>query len=616
MGLFLFELDKSTFDLMRFWLLLCCLLSMIQLTGQFTSDDFSGGNLNTLNSDQFNVDSTVRPPLLIILKSLRDNETYEELDTLYHRTHIVEPIYHLPDYPLNLGSENSAAQSFPIQFYNDIGIELGHFQYRTISDQYDPYDYHDVNRSYWAIHYGKGVSINSSNLDVNFYRKFARGIILNFDYRTASDDSWFQNQENDFSNFNIKLVQESNKNRRSYILYRSLNLSEEHTRTLDFESMANSAYSDFIIEVGNSKIIKDSLANNKKLTLETQAGYKTNTYEFIDNLVTGDEIVLFAPIDTSLVRYGNRLRSLYINNELQLSSDQYSISGGISYYDRRYRNTIDTTSFEELHLSVKTKHLLNRNQSIELQGQIGLLDAGGDLSYKGVYAGKVKRTPIEINFNVSILDPTLFQRRAYNASNLIWSNEFAKSTKWNLGLQTNLYGFDLNVTGGQLSNGVFISPFGRPFQDVDPLSYFNLSLNKSLDFWFLKTKHRLSYQYVSNNVILAPDFQLNGSVNTDFYWSKYNALIELGVDYYFIPSFISPQYQPVFGVFYNDGSAFDSGTTLIVNPFITINVDTLAFFIKTNNALSAFLNRTSFSAESYNIYNYRLTFGVKWRLLD
>jgi hypothetical protein len=124
------------------------------------------------------------------------------------------------------------------------------------------------------------------------------------------------------------------------------------------------------------------------------------------------------------------------------------------------------------------------------------------------------------------------------------------------------------------------------------------------------------WQHIGTEFIPRPTFQLNGNVATDFTIFKAELQSTLGLDYYYIFNFSIPSFNPVYGSFYNDGSRSKSGHLLIVNPYASFRIDNFSFYFKMENALSRLVGQNYFLTRDYNIYDLRISFGVKWRLLD
>ena len=613
----------------------------ITLQAQFPTGGSQGGFGDVSRSGQPGpsgiIEDTIdRPQLRILKKSLSGEFSPIIVDTLYKDVHVVEPFYKGPFFTPNLGSENSASQAIPIKFYNQIGLELGHDQYRPLSDHFDPDEYYDTNRSYWGIHYGRGAFLqrvspagqNSDNLQVDFYRRFARGIKLNFEFDTFSDDSWIGTQANRQRNVAVRLIQEAKKgNRRSYISIQNYAIDEAQSRSFLPASGvasddASSNLSDFNLVFGNQITLKDSLANNSNLVLRSSLQFKSNRYSFLDESVLASEreIYLSIPEERSVVDLSNQLRTTQLKNELLLINDKSEVSASITYSNKSFRNTRDTIPINEVILGLSYERDLNESIHFSTNGQLGIGDISGEVSLGTALVRNTDKWPFQVTVDFKLLNPSLSLQSQVIDSINVWQNEFEKSSYLDINLSGRVAGFDISLGAVQVGNGVFLNSEAAPIQLTNSVTSLSAMVSRSIDFWIFKSRHSLIYNQINDDIILAPELQLSGRLSTGTFFSKYNARIDLGVDYYLLPSYTAPAFHHVFGRFYNNGLTQQSGDIAIVNPYFTVQIDTLAFFIKSVNATAIALgsqrtvNLTP--VQNRGLYTSRVVFGLKWRLLD
>jgi len=619
------------------------LLWASSLEAQFPTGGSQGGLGNVRPSGRpgasgITEDTIDRPQLKILKKSLSDEFSPITVDTMYKNLHVVEPFYTSPFFTPNLGSENSASQATPVKFYNDIGLELGHDQYRPLSDQYNSYDYYDTNRSYWGIHYGRGAFLQrvaatgqkSDNLQVDFYRRFARGIKLNFEFDTFSDDSWIGTQANRQRNVAIKFIQEaSDRKRRSYVSIQNYSVNEAQSRSFLPSSglaadEARSNISDFHLELGNQLLLKDSLAQGRSLTLRSALKFMSNRYTFLDESVQSSEQAIYVPIqfdaNNLAVNLNNQLRTTQLKNELILKDKRSAASASLIYNNKSYRNTIDTIPINEVIIGLSYKNELTESLLFSARGQLGIIDVSGELSLNASIERDTDKLPFLLDINYKLLNPSLTLQDQELNSDYIWQNEFIKSSYLDIHLRSRVAGFNISLGALQLSNGVFLNTEAIPFQLSTAVTSLSAIVSREIDFWIFKSQHNLIYNQINNDIILAPELQLAGSLSTGTFLKKYKARIDLGIDYYLIPSYNAPAFHHVFGRFYNNGLSQQSGDIAIVNPYLTIQIDTLAFFIKSVNASAIALGSQRTvgitPVQDRGLFSSRVVFGLKWRLLD
>ena len=176
---------------------------------QVNRPDISGRTYGTYDSSAINrsVDTFSKKDLQVFKLSLLDLSFRQPYyDSLNKQVQLVEPVYLQNILPGNLGSINSAAYQNPYEYDKLLGPRIGHEQYDLLLSSVGTTDFMDVNRSLWAIHYQKGYMINSSNVAVDFYRRFNNNLLLNFNYDRYSDRSWLNNQSNKLGNLDLKFL--------------------------------------------------------------------------------------------------------------------------------------------------------------------------------------------------------------------------------------------------------------------------------------------------------------------------------------------------------------------------------------------------------------------------
>ena len=615
------------------------LVCAMTLQAQFPTGGSQGefGNTNQLGRHEATgiVEDTLdRPQLKVLKKSLTDEFSPNIVDTLYNNIHIVEPFYNRPFFAPNLGSENSATQATPIRFYNEIGLELGHDQYRPLLDQFDPYEYYDTNRSYWGIHYGRGAFLrrvpsggeSSDNLQVDFYRRFARGIKLNFEFDTYSDDSWIGTQTNRQRNVAIKLIQEANRgNRRSYISLQNYTVNEAQSRSFlpnsGFASdNANSTFSDFHLEFGNQINLRDSLFNSKSLILRSALQFKSNRYTFIDEDVQDSEQGIFLPVELAEVNLNNHLRTTQFRNDLILKGQNSEVTTSIVYQNKSVRNTRDTIPINEIIFGLSYERDLTESIHFAANGKLGIIDIAGEVSLGASIEHNANKWPFQVDVTYKLLNPSIVLEDQVIDSLNIWQNDFVKSSYSDIHLRSRVAGFDIALSALQIRDGVFLDTDATPTQLNTTVTSLSAMLSRDIDFGIFKSQHRLIYNRINSDVILAPEVQLAGNFSVGTFLSKYQARLDVGVDYYLIPSYNSPAFHHVFGRFYNNGLNQESGDIAILNPYLTLQVESLAFFIKSVNATALPLSSQRLvnltPVQDRGLYSSRVVFGLKWRLLD
>ena len=216
------------------------------------------------------------------------------------------------------------------------------------------------------------------------------------------------------------------------------------------------------------------------------------------------------------------------------------------------------------------------------------------------------------------LIPTWVENSLVIDQTRVWSNNFQNINFLSADFKVfwEKKGLSIHFTADYINNAVLFDSFSQPYQSPTAIFQSEWNLVKQLDLGFISSLHRITYLTINTERVLKPDFHLSGRFSTDFtlFSSKMHSNISL--EYSFIPSFIVPSFNPLTGQFYNDQSDDKSGNILLIQPMVAFRVDQFNFYFSAENSLSRFLSRDLFYVKDYNLYDFRINFGIKWRLLD
>lgn len=584
--------------------------------------DFTGRNYGSFDSSAINAfaDTFSKKDLeiyLVDLHNLKERRIFA--DTITGGVHIIEPLYKQKFISGNLGSVNSA--SYPALFVSDgnLGMRTGHDQYDLLTDAMKSTDFIDVNRSLWAIHYQKGYMINSSNVAVDFYRRFNNNLLLNFNYDRYSDRSWLGNQENKVGNLDIKFFQGSpDSKRKSYVFYSNKSVDETHSRTLFQGESAASVFSDKWLELGN-EILLNSSTDSSKHILTSRLSYKSQNYQFDDTNVSDVESGLYAlSEDVSIAKFANRLDQLYLLNSYEIHRERSRLGFTASLFSNQFYNSADSLSqfqaIAGLHYHVEVTdslmiggeaHFAYRPDNAESR-ILAFFNAKGQIINTAVKAGIMQQ------------QPSLFESRALNNRDLLWDNDFSSTLTYSIESELDIHPLKLQFIGhiNHVSRGIVPDQNGLPVQLSSAYNHIAIGLSRSINWWRLKSNHNFLYQHLTTEAIARPEWQINGHAEMAFKIFKKRLSSYIGMDYIYYANFTAPSFNPMFGTFYNDNSGTPSGHILLINPYASFKVDDFHFYFKMENALSRIVGQNYFMTRDYNLYDLRISFGIQWRLLD
>ena len=430
---------------MRLALIAICLLCLSGLCAQSPNNSPTGipdgitnpyGRSGNTATNYSQVDSTERPEFVIFKRSIDFNQGKVMFyDSLINHIHRIEPYYKQNFINGNLGSENSAAYNVVWSIYNRPGLDLGFNQYHDLINSLGRRDIYDVNRSLWQIHYQKGYSIDNSNVEIDFYRRFNKELLLNFNYDKYSDDSWLGNQPNQLGNIDLKFFQDKGRNKRkSYLIYSRVHQTELHSRTLFAGENAQSQYSSVLMGLGNqSTIAQDSLGNST--SIQSELLYANDKYSFLDPAVSEAELVNYGlPIDLSDVVYDHSIGSWTLNNMIQKESFNKKIGVFVNISSQKLTNPIDTFGVFQWETGAMFKKTFPDKSSINSKATWTESNQVSDFGIEGEYFKTLQKGHWKVNLSLSSYTGSLFQKRSILNNFVLWNNDFGPSqaitTQW------------------------------------------------------------------------------------------------------------------------------------------------------------------------------------------
>lgn len=599
------------------------LLFGVAASSQQRPDFTRGGSTQQFSTPQG--DTTAKKPLAFAYYLIHQvDQDLSDLDSSLHSLSKPEVYYKQKFAGGNLGSENSAYYSPNYALQNVPGLQTGQFIHdiNLLNEVKDRVV--EVNRSYWKVNYAKGYSISNSNLQADFYRQFNRKILLNFSYRDISDDGEFGLQPNEVGLIDVKLAQESDKGiRRSFVTYHKTFVEETQSRGIVNGVAESATVRNELLQVtaGNLIYFTDSLITEKTPRLQSLVSLSNRKFSFRDDNIQDSELT-FYQINTldDTIQYTSDLQKFSFENEYQFWTGEFHWRTSADLSFSSFQQQSYGPSFRELLLGVSgSKSIGNRGWHLNTSLNYGLLDISGDLS---VVAGVRNNSPLGNHGSLSAsyrrLNPLLLHRSAMVNAETQWSNHFSSSSILHIDADYFVQKIKAGIRGGLylISDHIVLNAVANPIQLKNQVRVAEISIDKDLPIGPFNTKHSLMYQYISEPLIQRPELQYRGNVSIDFYLLKRKLASALGVDVYFVPSFQTPAYSPVFGDFYYSDTRVSSGNILLVNPYISFKLDRFLAFFKVVNATSRLTSQPLSWVRDHSIYDYRISFGIRWTLLD
>ena len=546
-----------------------------------------------------------------------------DFDTSEYEVHKVEPYYQRPFVGGNLGSEYSPSFDALFQQNNMPGIDGG-FQRHQKSFVHPGTDrIIDVNRALVRVQYAKGFSINSSDFNVGFYRKFKRNLLLNMDYVRISDDSDSGLQAVQSDLLSLKMSQESKSGkRRTYALFQNSGITEKQSRGVvdNLREEADISLGRMKIEIGNVLALKDSIPKPASSRLITTLAYRQGDFLFEDKVINNSERSYFRHISVAdtLTRH-SALSSFVFDNTLIIYKNGWQLKPGLSFALLEYEQQSARANLTQLNIDFTASGSLDAKTSISTNLTVSLLDGSGDLGFRSTINRRLNPgSRMEGSLAINLLQPDLIQQNARVNDTTLWENSFGKMNEVAFDLDYELlrYRMTLGLSFQYLNDFVTWSSEAVPVQVSGGISILQLNAKKDLDLGPFRSSHKAFYQLISDDILLYPTFQYSGTIDVDLPIFRKKLDMIGGVDVHFVADFRIPDYNPVIPSFYNDGSGARSGHIILINPYLNVKLDKFQGFIKATNVTSRLNTSDFFFTKNYPVFDFRIIAGLRWDLYD
>ncbi len=254
---------------------------------------------------------------------------------------------------------------------------------------------------------------------------------------------------------------------------------------------------------------------------------------------------------------------------------------------------------------------------------IGRSDQPYRLSFKGHYAEQEA--------------PYFFNR--FRGNYIHWLNDFRKQRTLNLGGTLSALGFDLEVNYYLLDRAVFVNANSFPEQHSGSFSVFTTGLSADVDVWFLRSRHKVVYQYTGEEhnsryererTSAARGRSYTGEQQYNRYpsWLSYHSLYadfmlfdnalhaHTGFDLRYNAPYRPMAYVPVARQFYIQDN-YESDHVFLLDAFVNAKISRARLFVKLQNVLGLIFDVPQYyEIPFYPLPEGMFKFGVSWMFFD
>lgn len=597
-------------------------------------------------------DTTERPPLSVALHPIYDLSNPDEgLDTLQKSLHLVEPAYRYKHLSPNLGSPNSAAQWAPWILQED-GLGFGHDQYqKVVEDVSEPYLV-EVNRAYGDIAIaegynqtpptigGRGFGRATRHFSTRFYRSFARNIGLNFNYKSFTDNGFYESQSNSVRYLDLKFFQSSkSKNRTSFIQFDNPRVEELINRdvlTPGSSDILTTSWSSSNIILGNRIMSHDTTGITDQWIWDSRLSYNIRSFDALGNNISSanSTFIPSAIILGDTVDYQHRANILSLDNEFSLKLLDGELKAGLLI--QSISETFGDSILSAGHIALLSDIIYQRrvgDLSFWGKATLGLADAS---RRSGLQAGLAWPISTNLHFEGALaaetFAPSLAHQTMFIGSREVMNNTLGEISQLKIGGTLNYVpsGTNVSLELKTLDGLVTLDTRGLIINSAERITLISLAADQEVKIGPFYTAHHVLLQNTSDNQISLPALSYRGDVHIRGSIFRKNMFVHLGADLHFLTSYDTPEYLALTGLFYN--SDFTPNSPLFfIQPYLNAKVKQFQIFVKgvnlahqlrsTNNQITLSTGvprgvRDYPLVTGAPIYDFRIHFGIKWYFLD
>ncbi len=205
----------------------------------------------------------------------------------------------------------------------------------------------------------------------------------------------------------------------------------------------------------------------------------------------------------------------------------------------------------------------------------------------------------------------------YRSNYVSWENTFRKSRTFKLGARFTHPLFALETNHYLLNRAVFLNPEAYPEQIDGSFSVINAAISAKLSAGFLRSQHKVLYQYTGNNQYERfPEWISHHSLYADFDLFDKALYVHIGVDLRHHAPYQPMAYMPVHQMFYIQND-YTSDHELLLDAFLNARISRARLFVMFRNLLGLVNDQTPvYDIPFYPLPETMFNFGVSWLFFD
>jgi hypothetical protein len=205
----------------------------------------------------------------------------------------------------------------------------------------------------------------------------------------------------------------------------------------------------------------------------------------------------------------------------------------------------------------------------------------------------------------------------FRGNYIYWNNDFFKQRTMNLGMSLKSLYVKLEANYYFLDRAVFINADAFPEQHAGSFSVFTTGLSSDVDVWFLRSHHKIVYQYTGEEQYHRyPSLISYHSLYADFKLFDNALHAHTGFDLRYNAPYRPMAYMPVVRQFYIQDD-YESDHVYFLDAFVNAKISRVRMFVKVQNVLGLFLDAPKYyEIPFYPMPEGMFKFGVSWMFFD
>lgn len=495
----------------------------------------------------------------------------------------------------------------------------------------------------FAFNQREGQKNLMTNFD--FYRHFAQGFQLAFNYNRFNQEGIYSHQRHILTNLATTLSIDQPRRRwqanLQFILNNfdlqenagvtdtsefsnnitrkgavNINLENPTSTHRDFQNVLSFFYHLNPADTGSMKVQHLPLAR-------LVAAYTKNSYQYLDPAPGSDSAYYqrFWAEDTLSARWTQKQFyvdlawiDLYRDTTFMRTERLWSL--GVRFHPQQIADDTLKDNYQQIRLYSDLEQNISNFLRLEGHGHYIIGTQTNDLFLQGALKIRIGQPELKgyTQFNRFTV-PRIYQRFSVN-KNLLWQNNFDRSTQWTTGGALTIGNLVLDGRYTLLGNWVYFDSLAVARQTKKVGHLVQFKVQKSFRFGPFASYHEVGWQETGLTELPLPTWSTHQAISGEFYLFRKRALHTcIVLDMRWNSAYYAPAFFPVTQQFHLQ-NRIKSGNYPFMNLTVNFRVKTWRAFLKYEHVSDLFMQPVYFNHLIYPYLDRGLRTGLVWLLRD